>query len=275
MDMPAQISLNLDQDRYRPGAMVRGAVHLVIHSEVRPRHVLLRAFGEEDTMLGPNTLMRQHSHPFDLSFNLWAPTAHNDKLPPGEYDFPFEFALPAVLPPTFNGEFTRIVYLVSAKIDRPLHADMHCELPLKVLPVPLTDADKPVRAAAHSPQGIKVELTLTASGYYPGDHIQGTLLVTGTEADRITAATVEIVSREKAEAREFADHFDKVRVRAEIDPARLNGSQPFPIDLPIPEDADPSFVGQHSAKSRLVRATVHCANAPALSAEAPITLGMK
>ncbi|NTU66017.1 MAG: hypothetical protein HGB05_22085, partial [Chloroflexi bacterium] len=75
------------------------------------------------------------------------------------------------------------------------------------------------------------------------------------------------------EAREFADHVEHVRVRAEIDPAQLSGGQPFPIDLPIPEDADPSFVGQHSAKSRSVRARIDCANRPAILAEVPISVG--
>ena len=273
--MPAQISLKLDQDCYRPGQTVRGAVHMAAHSELRPRNVALRAFGEEVTMLGPNTLMTQHSHPFDLSFNLWSPTAHDDKLPPGDYDFPFEFTLPPALPPSFNGEFTRIVYLVIAKIDLPLQADIHCELPLKVLPAPLTDVEKPVQATAQGPQGLKVTVALTRSGFYPGEHVEGTLEVTGGEAVSITAATLELLSREKAEAREFTDHFDKVRVRAEIDPARLQGGQPFPIDLPLPEDADPSFVGQHSAKSRLVRVRLDCANAPALSAEAIVRVGVK
>ena len=114
---------------------------------------------------------------------------------------------------------------------------------------------------------------LNASGFYPGDHIQGTLQVTGVEPTTLTAATVEIVSREKAEAHEFVDHFDKVRVRAEIDPAQISGGQPFPIDLPIPEDADPSFVGHHSAKSRLVRARIDCAAAPEVIAEATIRVG--
>ena len=27
--------------------------------------------------------MTQRSYPFDLSFNLWSPTAHDDKLPTG------------------------------------------------------------------------------------------------------------------------------------------------------------------------------------------------
>ena len=273
--MPAQISLKLDQDCYRPGDTVHGTVHLAAQRELRPRNVLLRAFGEEVTMLGPNTLMTQHSHPFDLSFNLWSPTAHDDKLSPGEYDFPFEFTLPPVLPPTFDGEFTRIVYLITAKIDLPLQADVHHEQALKVLPMPLVEAAKPVQAAAQSPQGVKVILALARSGFYPGEHIQGTLQVTGVLAASISAATIELLSREKAEAREFTDHFDKVRVRAEIDPARLSSGELFPIDLPLPEDADPSFVGQHSAKWRLVRARVDFAAAPALIAEATVQVGVK
>ena len=273
--MPAQISVQLNQPAYRPGDTVRGTLHLTVRSELRPRGVHLHAFGEEVTTLGLGSMMTQRSNPFDLSFNLWSPSAHDDKLPPGEYDFPFEFTLPAALPPTFNGEFTRILYVIAGKVDRPLHADIHYEHQFTVLPAPLTNAEKPVRTAAQSPQGVRVELALTASSFYPGDHILGTLQVTGVESSKVTVATVEIVSREKAEAHEFVDHFDKVRVRAEIDPAGLSGGQLFPIDLPIPEDADPSFVGQHSAKSRLVRATIHCANAPALIAEVPITLGAK
>lgn len=273
--MPAQISLQLDRPAYRPGDAVRGTLHILVRSELRPRGVHIHAFGEEVTTLGLGSLMTQRSNPFDLSFNLWSPTAHDDKLPPSEYDFPFEFTLPAALPPTFNGEFTRILYVVAGKIDRPLHTDIHYEHQFKILPAPLIDAEKPARTAAQSPHGVRVELALTASGLYPGDHVQGTLQITELADHLLTAVMVEIVSREKAEAHEFVDHFDKVRVRAEIDPARLMGGEPFPIDLPIPEDADPSFVGQHSAKSRLVRATIHCANAPALIAEVPITLGTK
>ncbi len=273
--MSAQIAIQLDQASYRPGEVVRGSLHVTALNDLRPRGVMVHAFGEEVTTLGPNALMTQRSYPFDLSFNLWSPTAHDDKLPAGKHDFPFEFTLPAALPPTFSGEFTRILYAIAAKVDLPLQADIHHEHTFTVRPAPLIDAERPVRAAAQSPQGVRVELALNASGFYPGDHVQGTLLVTGIESTPLTAATVEILSREKAEAHEFADHFDKVRVRAEIDLARLSGGQPFPIDLPLPDDADPSFVGQHSAKSRLVRARIDCANAAAVITEATIQVGTK
>ena len=124
-------------------------------------------------------------------------------------------------------------------------------------------------------ESARVELALAASGFYPGDHVRGALRVTRAGQTPIAAASVELISHEKGEAREFTDHFDKVRVRAEIDPAQLISGQPFPIDLPLPEDVDPSFVGQHSAKSRLVRARIECAGAPALVAEATIRVGVK
>jgi hypothetical protein len=273
--MPAQISIQLAQSTYRPGETVRGTVHVSARSDLRLRGVVVHAFGEEVTTLGPNTLMTQRSYPFDLSFNLWLPAAADDKLPKGEYDFPFEFALPVSLPPSFNGEFTRIVYLLEAKVDLPLHADIRHEQALHILPAPLVNADEPAGASARSPQGLQLELALAASGFYPGDHVPGTLRVTGGGESPITAASVELISRETGEAHEFADHFDKVRVRAEIDPARLTGGQPFPIDLPLPEDADPSFVGQHSTKSRLVRAKIACANTPALIAEVTICVGTR
>ena len=273
--MSTQISLQLEQQAFRPGETVRGSTHLIVGSDLRPRGVLLHAFGEEVTTLGPNTLMTERTHPFDLSFNLWSPTAHSDKLLKGEYDFPFEFALPAMLPTTFNGVFTRILYVIEVKVNLPLHTDIHHEQQFTVLPAPLTDAEQPAQTSVESPPGLKVDLALKASGYYPGDHVQGTLQISGPAPISITAATVEIVSHEQAEAHEFADHYDKVRVRAEIDPAQLVGGQPFPIDLPIPADADPSFVGQHSAKSRLVRARIECPDFPPLIAEVPIRLGAK
>ena len=182
--MPAQISIQLAQSTYRPGETVRGTVHLAVYSDLHPRGVAVHAFGEEVTTLGPNTLMTQRSCPFDLSFSLWSPTAHDDRLPKGEYDFPLEFALPANLPPSFSGEFTRIVYLLEAKVDLPLHADIRHEQGLHVLPAPLIDADQPVSASAQSPQGVQLELALAASGFYPGDHVCGALRVTGAGQTR-------------------------------------------------------------------------------------------
>ncbi len=252
---------------------MRGAVHLTAHSDLRPRGVILHAFGEEVTMLGPNTLMTQHSHPFDLSFHVWLPTAHEDKLRHGEHAFPIEFSLPVNLPPTFDGEFTRIVYLIEAKVDLPLHADIRHEQRLKVLPAPLVDADKPVRAAASLASGERLELQLNASGFYPGERLSGVLRYSG--AATVTTAVVELISREKAEAREFADHVDKVRVRVEIDPAQLKGGALVSIEFPIPEDVDPSFVGQHSSKERLVRARLVLPDNQMLVAEAIVQLGVR
>src|SRR5512139_740936 len=163
--MSAQISMQLDKPAYRPGDIVRGSLHLIAYGDLRPRGVVVHTFGEEVTTLGPNALMTERSNPFDLSFNLWSPSAHDDKLPQGEYDFPFEFTLPTALPPTFNGEFTRILYVIAGKVDRPLHSDIHHEHQFTVLPAPLTEAEKPMRVAAQSPQGVRVELALTASGF--------------------------------------------------------------------------------------------------------------
>jgi hypothetical protein len=150
--MPAQVSIQPTQSTYRPGETVRGTVHLSVLSDLRPRGVVVHAFGEEVTTLGLNTLMTQRSNPFDLSFNLWSPTARSDILPKGEYDFPFELTLPVNLPPSFNGEFTRIVYLLEAKVDLPLHADIRHEQPLHILLAPLISADEPAGASAQSPQ---------------------------------------------------------------------------------------------------------------------------
>jgi hypothetical protein len=252
---------------------VRGAVHISAHSELRARGVVVHAIGDEITTLGPNVLMTDHTHPFDLSFHVWSPSIEQDKLSAGAHTFPFEFVLPTTLPPTFNGELTKIAYRLVVKIDVPLRADLHLEQPFKVRVPLLIDADKPLRATASVPPGLTLELDLKASGFCPGDHIIGELRVIGLGTQSIKAVKVDLLSRETGEAHEFVDHVEKVRVREEIDPARLIDGQPFSIDLPIPPDVDPSFTGQHSAKARTVRAQIELADGHALTTEAVIRVG--
>lgn len=274
--MPAQLFIQLDRAaaRYRPGEVVRGSLRVIVRLELRPRDIMLHAIGDEVTSLGPNVLMTEHTHPFDLSFHVWSPSVDQDKLPVGEHTFPFEFALPANLPPTFKGELTTIAYRLEAKVNRPLAADLHAAQKLIVQAPPPVDADKPLRASANLGAGLTLELELNAGGYCPGDHVSGALRVIGTRA-AIKTAIVEVVSREQGEAREFADHVEHVRVRAEIDPARLGGGSPYPIDLPLPDDADPSFVAQHSSKTRNVRATLTLADGQTVTAEAVIRVGQR
>jgi hypothetical protein len=272
--MPAQLFIQLDRTEaiYRPGEVVRGSLRVNVRTELRPRGITLHAIGDEVTSLGPNVLMTEHTHPFDLSFHVWSPSADQEKLPIGEHTFPFEFALPANLPPTFKGELTTIAYRLEAKVDRLLAADLHAEQKLIVRVPPPVDAGKPLRASANLDTGLTLELELNAGGFCPGDHVLGALRVIGAPA-AIKTAIVEVVSREKGEAREFADHVEHVRVRAEIDPAQFSGGQPYPIDLPLPDDADPSFVAQHSSKTRSVRASLTLADGRTVTAEALIRVG--
>jgi hypothetical protein len=274
--MPAQLFIQLDRAEasYRPGEVVRGRLRVIVRTELRPRGITLHAIGDEVTSLGPNVLMTEHTHPFDLSFHVWSPTADQDVLPVGEHPFPFEFALPANLPPTFKGEFTTIAYRLEAKIDRPLAADLHAEQELIVRALPPVNADQPRRASASLDTGLTLELELNAGGFCPGDHVLGALRVSGSHAP-IQAAIVELVSREKGEAREFADHVERVRVRAEIDPAQLSGGQPYPIDLPLPDDADPSFIAQHSSKTRSVRVALTLADGQTVTTETLIQVGQR
>lgn len=274
--IPAQLIIQLDRATaaYRPGETIHGHVRVVVRSELRPRGITLHVIGDEVTSLGPNVAMAEHTHPFNLSFSLWSPTADQDRLPVGEHPFPFEFTLPANLPPSFKGELTTIAYRLEAKVNRPLATDLHAEQQLIVRVPPPADADKPVRASAHLKTGLTLELDLKASGYCPGDHVLGTLHLIGT-APAIKTAIVELVSREKGEAREFADHVEHLRVRAEIDPAQFNGHTPCPIDLPLPDDADPSFVGQHSSKARFVRAQLTFTDGHTLTTEAIIRVGQR
>ena len=48
-----------------------------------------------------------------------------------------------------------------------------------------------------------------------------------------------------------------------------------PSGLPLPDDADPSFVGQHSSKARFVRARLTFSDGHTLTTEAIIRVGQR
>ncbi|HET7377911.1 MAG TPA: hypothetical protein VFK30_14460 [Anaerolineae bacterium] len=259
---------------YRPGESVRGTLQLIAKSDLHPRSIMLHAFGDEITSLGPNIAMKAHTHPFDLAFQLWAPSIEQNALSKGEHAFPFDFSLPTILPPTFNGDLTKIAYRIEVKVDLPLVPDLHVEQAFTVLVAPITGAEKPVRATASLPGGLTLELQLKAVAYSPGDHITGNVQIIGT-MESIKAASVDLLWREKGEAHDFVDHSEGTNVRLEIDPKVLLSGQPFSIDIPVPLDADPSFVSQHASMTRLVRAEVKLAGDKSLLAETMIRIGAK
>ena len=275
--MPAQLSIQFEPANalYQPGQRVRGSVQLAAQSDLHPRGVTVRAYGKEATSLGMNAAMNALTHPFDLSFSVWSPTIESDGLRAGAHTFPFEFALPLVLPPTFDGELTTIDYRVEVKVNLPMHTDLHLEKPFSVSVPPLVDADKSIRATATSPRGLTLELNLKTSGFYPDEHVSGELLVIGSGSETIKQAAIDLVSREKGEAHDFVDRAENVRVRAEIDPTQLRSGKPFPIDIPIPSDAGPSFVGQHSAQTHIVRVQIHPGSGRPLMTEALIRIGTR
>jgi hypothetical protein len=254
---------------------VRGSLKLIARSDLHPRSIMLHAVGDEITSLGPNIAMKAHTHPFDLAFSLWSPSIDSDVLSKGEHIFPFEFGLPAILPPTFNGDLTQIVYRIEAKVDLPLQPDLRVEQPFSVYVAPIVDAEKPVRATSNLTDGLTLELQLKAVAFYPGDHILGEVQIIGGDAKTIKTATVDLLWREKGDAHDFVDHTEGLNVRVEIEPTQLISGQPFPIDIPIPLDADPSFVSQHASMTRLVRAELKLADDKSLMAETIIRIGMR
>jgi len=54
------------------------------------------------------------------------------KLEPGSFFFPFEYALPINLPPSYNGGYGRNYYEVSAYVDIPMKVDIKVYHPITI-----------------------------------------------------------------------------------------------------------------------------------------------
>ena len=269
-------TLRIDLDNaeavFQPGESVRGSLVLTLATEQHPRRVSLHAIGTEATGWGTQPTYIARTHPLDQSVELWKPAQEGDALPAGAYTFPFAIDLPGSLPPSFNGMLTEIGYGLKAKVDLPLHIDLHTEIGLMVLATAPPLADEPVSIEARDESGRQIGLELPKSMYRLGETINGTLRIARPGAGRSRRLTVELLSRERGSAQGVWTEYVEREAGFRVELEHVVEDSTYPFTFKVPDLAAPSFNGEHSELTWHVSARLDVARAHDLVAEVKVTV---
>ena len=118
----------------------------------------------------------------ETKLTLWKPSDGKGELPAGSYNFPFSFVIPSdsPTPPSFDGPYGHIRYLLTAKFDRPgIKIDDKARLPITIFPRVDTNAMAVERVSASIEKTlcccccadgpIKVSVDTPRKAFSPGD----------------------------------------------------------------------------------------------------------
>lgn len=268
--------LNIELDNaeavFRAGASVRGTLVVTLDADHRPRGITLQAIGTEFTNWGAQPAYIARTHPLDQTLQIWKPAHDGEVLPSGRHEYLFAIDLPANLPPSFDGVLTEIGYGLKAKVDLPLHIDMHAEVGFIVLaPVPAI-AEPPQPVMAHDDSGRHITLELPRSVYRLGETLSGVVRVARPGAGRSRRLTVELLSRERGSAQGIWAEDAEREADARIELEQVAEDTDYPFAFKLPESVVPTFRGQHSELIWQVRARLEVARAHDLIAEVEVTL---
>jgi hypothetical protein len=169
-------------------------------------------------------------------------------LEPGEYSYPFQFALPHFIPSTFEGAHGSIRYFITASLERPWKFDHETKLEFFVYsPLDLNHLEnvkKPVSTTLEKRFGyfcwttepVKVHATVPITGYCPGQQIS----ITG-EIENHSNIEVDYISftlRRVTNFRAKYPHSSSKQIKEEIvhsihEPESKNGTFQQILMLPI------------------------------------------
>eukprot|EP00116_Pleurobrachia_bachei_P004158 sb/3464420/ len=211
-----ELHLDAPQPVYYAGQLITGKVHLVLRDELDFRVIQLKLNGtanvhwSESRGSGDNrrTVHYRNSEVYlDIHLNLCG-TGEKTSLQAGVHDFPFSITLPVNLPSTFVGDFGRVVYVLSAKIDRPWKRDEHVRTYLTILSV----YDLNLQPDALTPAGNKssktfgcmccktgplnASLSLPKTGYVCGETIYFSAEIENLSNKVMTSSSISLIEHD-------------------------------------------------------------------------------
>ncbi|CAB3404569.1 unnamed protein product [Caenorhabditis bovis] len=135
---------------------------------------------------------------------LWTSTDGKNKMPVGNYTFPFTFAIPINCPPSFEGFHGCVRYTVKAEIDRPWRFNRKNCKPFSVIPssdlnmIPL--AINPMTNTISKNTGlifkngvVSMRVDVPKQGFVPGETIQINVFIDNNSSKQVTMARAKLV----------------------------------------------------------------------------------
>jgi hypothetical protein len=141
-------------------------------------------------------------------------------MPPGDYEYTVEVAIPADVPATHTGDRSRVFYELSCLIDIPLGRDLKEVYSFRVAPFPPELTASPVRVRYPDDEGrgfwdklfgpdIRIELALATDVLSRDGSVEGIFQVETDQPLEVRAIRVRLVGHESSQAHGHSDshHF--------------------------------------------------------------------
>ncbi|GMR44376.1 hypothetical protein PMAYCL1PPCAC_14571 [Pristionchus mayeri] len=214
-------------------------------------------------------------------------------LPAGHHEIPFSYTLPKSLPSSFEGDHGFVRYTCRAIAERPWDFDIVSRTAFTVVgiedinsdpalcePTCATESNQTVAALCWKASGsVQAELSLTKSGYTPGEIIEAvgkvSTLIVQNSSSKARKACLKLTQHVVYKAKTFAGHEQskvtkKQILRKELGEVAAHASLDGPVErMRIP--ALPPRLGR--CKSILVAYTVDLEVESTVTSSIPITLG--
>lgn len=147
--------------------------------------------------------------------------------------------LPAVVPPTGEGEITGVSWALGVALEVPTGTDVVAETPVTVVSAPDTYEERAGRGQEVTPsRSVEIKFKASARALRAGGRVEGRLVVTALEAFEAREVRVELVRREIVR-RDDCNHHETVEARETL--AGRTGFRPrtsraYAIGVTVPKD---------------------------------------
>ncbi len=168
-------------------------------------------------------------------------------LPAGRSEFPFTFALPPALPPSYRGRRAEVSYTMTVRASIPWWPDARATFELNVALPPASSAP-PERSVLYSsrPEGPKgrephVEGSLVSSMIEAGGYVTGAVALGNRPYNDYREVDVALVGEQAIKLGHRRDRTDLSSYRVRLASSRWEGGDSIDYQFRLPADVTPSF----------------------------------
>ncbi|RCN49576.1 arrestin domain protein [Ancylostoma caninum] len=210
------ITLSNENEVYAPGSDVEGIAHIILGEDTKAEFLKISLCGRARTewreRIGVGKTMRTKSYSAKVIYAdeevvAWSsPPGTTEVLEAGSHQYPFTLKLPTDLPPSFEGKYGYVRYMLKMELDRPWYrANKKNNKAFTVVPTidlnTVSQAILPAKALKVKKLGnvlfrhgeVEVECETSKSGFVPGEVIVVSAHVINDSSKDIVKARVELM----------------------------------------------------------------------------------